>query len=459
MSTPLLIVFLMVSAVPLMAQDAVPAAGYIQTAAAKSVSPENASALPGMEAQQPANGVPAALQKIAQEPSLMDAEWGFIKARGSDKDEDVLSALLPQAEDWLTVYPAAPYSGEAQLLKATLRLKLGDYKPAIMDLLRHFYEYPASDSSAAAKKIFNDTLEKKTDKKVKPVLADIADSPASGETSEKLAALLDKASARAGEFLYEPLLGEYRAFFRRFPQYAGNDALRLDLADLHLKKEEYLRAKLAYEKMIEMHPSSPLMARAKNSLAAALADNLKEYDNSINVYQDIAASFPGTAEAWTAYSRLPVLTERQKKYDLAVEIYEKIIALYPDKDEAYSSFVSEARVLREEMKKPDEAVNVLNRLADKYKGPKAIDALFLAAEIARKDMKDSAVEVATYDRIVVEYPMDPQAPRAIFAAGEVYEKAKDYEKARDYYASITGKYPEDPLAKKAQKRIDGLLAR
>lgn len=449
-SLPLLAIACLLAAAPAAAQEEAPAQPEnVLTAASKTVSPEDASALPGMGAKKAAEARPA----------LKDAEWNFLKSSAETTDRDELKLLLPQVEDWLSVHPAVPEAAEAQLLKASLRSRLGDYKAALTDLYRHFYEYPGAASAEAAKKLFEETVEKKADKKLKPALFELVAVSETGDTPARLAVMLDKVATMAGDYLYEPLLAEYRAFFARFPEFAGGDMLLLSLADLHRREGEYLPARLAYEKMIALYPASPLLARAKTSLAATLADNIRDYDGAIAAYQDIAAVFPGTAEAWTAYTRLPALAERRKKFDLAVQVYEKIIELYPDRAEAYSSFNAEARVLREDMKDPAAAMKVLGRLADKYKGERAVEALFLAAEIARKDLKDAPAETQVYDRIVAEYPADPAAPRALFAAGEALEKIKDYEKARDYYSMIVGKYAEDPLSKKAQKRIDGLLAR
>lgn len=424
----------------------------VLTAASNAPSPEDASALPGMTAK------PAAARTTAR-LSLKDAEWKYLKAAAASADKEVLKAVLPQVEDWLVIRPSASESHEAQLLKASLRARLGDHKAVFTDIYRHLYEYPGAASAGEAKKLLEETAEKKADKKIKPVLFELASVSETGDAPARLAVMLDKVSTLAGDYLYEPLLAEYRAFFVRFPDFSGGDMLTLALADLHRREGEYLPARLAYEKMIALYPASPLQARAKVSLSSTLADNIKDYDGAIAAFQDIAAVFPGTAEAWTAYTRLPALAERRKKFDLAVQVYEKIIELYPDRAEAYSSFNAEARVLREDMKDPAGAMKVLGRLADKYKDGRAIEALFLSAEIARKDMKDPAAETQIYDRIVAEYPADPAAPKALFAAGEALEKIKDYEKARDYYSTLVGKYAEDPLSKKAQKRIDGLLAR
>ncbi|OGR41645.1 MAG: hypothetical protein A2X35_12265 [Elusimicrobia bacterium GWA2_61_42] len=421
---------------------------------------EEAAAVPA-EAPAAAVEAPPAVPAAGPAPAekktgLMDAEWEFLKTAGESKDEDALVIVLPQAADWLRAYPAAQYAGDALLLKAKLHLKLGDHRSALVALLRHSREYPQSASSAEAAKLFTETAEKKADKKTRPLLAALFKAPLTGDGEQELAALLEKLSAQAGETFYEALTAEFREFFSRFPAYAGNDGLRMALADLHLKKEEYLPARLAYEKMVRMHPASSMLPRVKLALGGVLANNLKEYEEAIKVYQDLTVAFPGSGEAWAAYAQLPKLMERQKKYQAAAEVYEQIITLYPDKEAAYESFTSQARVLREEMAKPGQAVTVLGRLADKYKGEKAIEALLLAAEIHRKDLKDSDGEVKMYDRIVAEYPSDPQAPKALYAAGEVYEKSLALDKAGEYYSKIIAKYADNSMAKKAQKRIDAM---
>ena len=63
-----------------------------------------------------------------------------------------------------------------------------------------------------------------------------------------------------------------------------------------------------------------------------------------------------------------------------------------------------------------------------------------------------------YDRIAAEYEADPQAPKALYAAGDVYSKAKDGEKAREYYQKILEKYPDNPLSKKAEGRVAAIIS-
>lgn len=390
----------------------------------------------------------------AKPPFTLDSsELDFLKRVSAGNNEDVQELVLPQVTDWLAVYPASEFAPEAQLLKAQLHYSLGDWRWALVDLLRHFQSYPAAADSAAARKLFADILQKKADKKLRPVMEELAKLPAAGGTEAAVSLLLEKLAVREGEAFYGPLCAEFREFLNRFPAYAKNDELRMALADMHLLKGEPLKARLEYEKLIRLHPGSALEARAKIALAGVLAGELKDYENAIAVYQDVTAQYPGTAEAWTAYARLPQLCERQKKFPLAIDVYERVIALYPEREEAFAAFNSEARVLRDDMDKPAEAAAVLDRLASKYKGARAVEALLLAAEIRRKDMKDTAAEVKTYDRIAAEYPSYAEAPKALYAAGEALERAKDPAGAREYYVKVSEKYADSASGKKALKRM------
>jgi TolA-binding protein len=399
-----------------------------------------------------------AVSKPVSADGLAAIEWDyFFKTSGESKDEDVLEAILPQLTAWLRTYPDNEFADEALLLKVNLNLKLGDYKSAVLNLIKLNQEYPGSESGAAASQLLSITADKKMGKKEKPVLLEISKAAGFTGRAEKLAYVLTEMSARFGQDFYAPLTAEFADFFVRFPSYAGRDALELALGQLHSQKKEYLQARLAYEKLVHVYPGSALMARAKRLLGDVLAENINDDLAAIKVYRDITENFPGTPEAWAAYLQLPKLTEKKKQYPLAVEVYENIIKLYPDTQEARAAYKAEARILREEMSKPAEAIAVLNRLADKYKDDKAVEELYLAAEIARKDIKDLDTEVKMYDRIAADYAGGKEAPKALLAAGQAFEKNKNNDKAKEYYEKIVKSYPEDSLAKKAQKYIDALL--
>lgn len=419
-----------------------------------------AAAAPAAEAApvEPEQAAPAAAPAPAAteaDDGSVSAEWKFFLETSSDKSEEVLKMLLEGVNDIISRNPDHGW----QYIRASMRYRLGDYKGAVIDLVRHFYEFPGSGTSEDAKKLFQEILDKKADKKSKPGLLELAKAVPAGDTADRVYAMLDMLPGKAGAPFYEPIMEEYRAFLNRYPGRPGNDKVAMDAADMHLNMKEYLKARVAYEKVIAVYPRSPRVPRAKLFLAVLLADNLKEYDRAIKVFRDITLTLPGTDQAKAAYARLPELAEKRDQYQLAVEVYEEIIRLYPDTPEAHKAYLAAARVLREELDKFPEAVAVLGRLADNYKDARGAEALMLAAEIHRKDLKDQAGEIKVYDRLAADFAKDPLAPKALLAAGEIHEKAKDYDKARVYYSAVTEKYQEDPLAKKAQKRLDGLLAK
>ncbi len=426
-------------------------------AAAPAAGAEAAAPVPQPEAAPaPQREAPAAEPAVtpAQDGSV-SAEWEFFLNNSSDKSEEILQMLLEGIDDWLARNP----DGAGQYIRAGLRYRLGDHKGALIDLVHHFYEFPAGGSSEEAKKLFQEILDKKADKKAKPGLLELAKAVPAGDTADRLYAMLDLLPVKAGAAFYEPIMEEYRAFLNRYPGRPGNDKVAMDAADMHLNMKEYLKARFGYEKVIAVYPGSPRVPRAKLFLAVILADNLKEYDRALKVFRDITRTLPGTDQAKAAYARLPELAEKRDQHQLAVEVYEEIIRLYPDTPEAHKAYLAAARVQREELDKFPEAVAVLSRLADAYKDSRGAEALMLAAEIHRKDLKDQEGEIKIYDRLAADFPRDPLAPKALLAAGEIFEKSKNFEKARAYYSAVTEKYQEDPLAKKAQKRLDGLLAR
>jgi TolA-binding protein len=63
-----------------------------------------------------------------------------------------------------------------------------------------------------------------------------------------------------------------------------------------------------------------------------------------------------------------------------------------------------------------------------------------------------------YDRIAAEYEKDPQAPKALYAAGEIYLKAKDMDNARKYFDKVLMLYPDAPLSRKAASRVADIVA-
>lgn len=383
--------------------------------------------------------------------------WEFLKENGKDTREEMMETTLLQLNEFLRLNPDWDFSEDARLLKADLHARRGEYKFAVTELLALLYEFPNSKLVFPAKRTLTELIDKKMEKKLKPVLQDASKGSEAKEKSERLAQLLKTLTTQAGEALYEPLVAEYDGFFSRFPSYAGTDELTLLFADLQVKKEKYLAALTYYRKLLALYPESRFRPRAQRSIGDLYVNDLKDINEAENAYQRVINKYPQSEEAGYAYEQTAKLEEQLKHFDLSVEMYEKMIALYPNTDRASRAFNGEVRVLLDQMEKPDEAIKVYGRLADMFKGSTgAADALLAAASTAHK-IKNFEREAEFRMRFVNEFGTNKDAPEQFFLAAQVTEEGlASADKAVDLYNQLMLKYPESKYANKAKSRVDSL---
>ena len=114
---------------------------------------------------------------------------------------------------------------------------------------------------------------------------------------------------------------------------------------------------------------------------------------------------------------------------------------------------------RDRLSKSDEAIKTLLRLSAMHGGQEGVDALLLAADIARRDLKDYAQESALRHQVADDYAGAKEAPKALYDSAYIYESdMKDAAKAIEIYKEVETKYPSHKLSKKAADRIAKLAA-
>lgn len=443
--------------------SSVPALSAAETAENQPAVPASAvTASPAVPAQSgSASGDASDVKPSKKTPINVDpsGEWEFLKARSMDTREEATETVLVQLSGLIRKNSDADFAPDALFLRSSLQLRLGDYKAAVVDILHIIYEYPDSKVELQAKRSLMDIIDKKMSSKIKPVLAEIAKGPGTEDKSERLAVLLKKITTQAADILYPAVLREYEGFFGRFPAFSGQDELLVSLGDLHVKNARYLSALLAYEKLLALYPESCvcIRARAQRSIGDIYASNLKDPTKAVDAYQKVTTDYPSSAEAGTAYIQIAKLEEGQKQYDLALDVYEKMIKLSAGKDAALAAFKAEARLLKDVMSKPADAIKVYTRLADMFKGSAdAAEALKTAGETAYK-LKDFVQAVELYQRIAAECPDNAIAPEMLYAAGQVSEEdIANLDKAVEIYGQLAIKYPAHKLAKKAQGRVTAI---
>ncbi|NLO92585.1 MAG: tetratricopeptide repeat protein [Elusimicrobia bacterium] len=437
-----------------------------EVAAAETV----AAAVPAAETPVPAEPAPALVpeQKPVQHQKLSinldklaQAQWTYFDKQFDEAKKDKgesLSYLLSDVNAWLSINSDKKDADKVLELKAKIQNELKDYRGAILTYIKHIYAYPNSNVNLTVRSQLAGLVDAKAGKLKGPVNA-IAKGSSAEKKSDRLASMLEQMSGETSEFFYQALVQEFVDFSADYPDYPSADKLQRCLAGVFVSRNQPLAAVMAYSKLLSVYPASSMKASVRMDIAAVLSDKLKNYDQAIEIYQDVTNEHPGTPEAAQSYVRIGELSELRKKFSLAVSVYDKIIALYPKSDSAYNAFEAKARIQRKELAMPKEAYDTLNAQADMFKGEaRAIKAMLLASEVAQKDIKDFKLSADALDRIAAEYPSSKEAPVALLDEGDIYsEHLGNKDKAKELYERVVGGYAGNSNAKTAQKRIDSLM--
>ncbi|MFA5160772.1 MAG: tetratricopeptide repeat protein [Elusimicrobiales bacterium] len=385
-------------------------------------------------------------------------EWKFLNEQADNPSPELAAALLEDTDAWLSANGGREQAAAALIFKAEQQIKLERYKAAVATLAHHVYEFPESSLNFKAKALFNSLLDKRVDRRLRQPLLDALRgvNPSDSQTARLAKFLTDMSDIGGAEF-YEPLLGEYEDFMARNPGYPKMDELLMSRAALRIRKGLYLGAVYDYERILAVYPESALLAKAKRLAGDVYYTSLKNNGRALECYQYVVDHFATSDEAGTAYNQMAKISEGDKQYELAVDVYEKIARLYEGKDTASDAMFAEANILFEKLKRPQDAVNVLVRVADKLKGPKGFDALMRAAAISHKDLRDYDQEIKLRERIVSEYPDNADTPSVLFDAGMVYEKnLLNPDKAVEIYQQVADRYAGNSAAKSAGSRLKSL---
>ena len=140
-----------------------------------------------------------------------------------------------------------------------------------------------------------------------------------------------------------------------------------------------------------------------------------------------------------------------------MDVHERIIKAFPKTDGALKAFQAAARLQKEKLSSPAEAIAVYKRMAAHFRHPAAFEGLRAAAGIARKDLKDYKLEVELRQKAAADYPDAKETPEELFTAAEVLESdIKDLAAAKEAYQKVADQFPAHKLAKKAAERVGRL---
>lgn len=398
----------------------------------------------------PAKAVAA---NLAGANSSANLEWLFLKEAAEDPSDELRAAALEDLRLFAVKNHDSETAPEALALSAGIMAKQGDYKGALVEWLRLYYEYPRA-KAAQGRSAFNELAEKRFGRKLKPALAELSSVPEDADKEARLAQLVWNLSGSAAETLYEPAVAEARRFQGRFPAYKDGDRIEWCLAELHAKNQKDAQALLAYRKLLAVYQNSPFRSQAQFAVGGLYSEQFKDYRRAIKAYQELTEQFPESAHVVPALERMAALySERLKQYDAAVGVYERLIKLFPKTEGAAKAYQAEAKLQRERMDLPEDAVKTYRRLAEEFGGPQAVEALLSAAQVARKDLKNYNLEAELRRKVAEEHPEAKEAPEQLYAVAEIQEDdLKNADKALETYREVAQKFGAHKLGKKAAER-------
>ncbi|WP_197529142.1 tetratricopeptide repeat protein [Aeoliella mucimassa] len=272
---------------------------------------------------------------------------------------------------------------------------------------------------------------------------------------------------RIGESHYEA--GEFPAAAEWFAKSADGNMSDPELHEkaLHMlawarfKDKKYDQAADSFEVQMQAYPTASLAADAKWMRGESLFA-LEEYEKALAAYDEAKADKP-TAQSLAPLGMLHAgqAANQLKQWDQAVAWLKKANADYPDYA-GQSEVEYELGWALAKQNKPDEAMPLLLKVADRDTSPLGARARFVTGEL-QFAAKDYEPAIRSFFRVAYGYG-DRQAPEAyhnwqaesLFEAARCLEQLDRSSAAKKVYAELVERFPEHSKAELAKNRLNSL---
>ena len=387
---------------------------------------------------------------FAQSP---ERELAFYKQQAASSDKKLLGALAQNLQSFAARSDGTGQAAAALLLQADIEARLKDFSAAAITLLRHKFEYgPApKDAVAAVTQGLESGKRAAFERLMNTAVANYS------LTQTNLALFLAKATELNLKNSFAPLLVQYEQFFSRFPNYEDNDKLQLMLGDLYRQSNNPRAAVMQYLKVYEVHPSTKYDAAALRMAGDVYAGDLKDYPQAANYYDRVLKEYPASVERGTTYKHMAIMEENRKNYTAAVDYAGQAADIFI-KDgaaqKAWDALFYKAELQELRLKDYPAAIATLERAAalSANNQDRFVQAKLRIADIYGKRLKDPYGQITALQAVISAYP----SASVMFEAAQLYEKTNDLAKAKALYQKLIVEFPADPLANKAQNRVDAI---
>ncbi len=272
------------------------------------------------------------------------------------------------------------------------------------------------------------------------------------------------AQFRIGESYYEA--GDFEDATKAFQAAISHAPAGTPLHEkgLHLlgwslhKDGQNAEAAAAFRQQLDAHPDQPLAADAKWMIGETLFAD-KQYEDALAAYGTAAAAKP-TSESLAALGGLHAgqAAGQLDEWQAAADWLRRATEEYPDY-EGRSEIDCELGWALSKLGKPDEAMPLLVKVADRDTSPVGARARFVVGELQFAD-KQYEEAVRSFFKVAYGYG-DREAPEAyhawqsesLFEAARCLEQLDRSEAAAKLYAEQIERFPKESKADLAKKRL------
>lgn len=215
-----------------------------------------------------------------------------------------------------------------------------------------------------------------------------------------------------------------------------------------------------HHKAILSYSAAPLLDPHGKSLPLALLNmgevyfrDLRDNPMSRNVYQQVIDKYPAGIEAARASIFLAEVDESERNYGQAVSRLEETIQRFPFVEMRIECLARIGRIQLENLRAPDKAVATYHKIVEEYPSePRAAEALIKVGDIYERN-REYRYAVDTYRRLAELFPDHPVTPGYLFQAAELAERRlKDRPLAEELYGHVAGRYPATEQGRKAARK-------
>ncbi|MBQ7908350.1 MAG: tetratricopeptide repeat protein [Elusimicrobiaceae bacterium] len=381
----------------------------------------------------------------------------LMKGDSSREDRAFASALARDTGLWIAAHEGNAEVKTALLMQADYYLRAREEAKALVALYQVRFYYPSAQDLTLLSSNVEQAMEGLDRSQKAQALKLLATDTSALTEKQKQTVLLETLVKGKLNKIYEPVCDLFERFFVANPDYADNDKLTLLYGDWHRQNGNYHAAVLEYKKVNELFAQTPYKAASLRMAADVYGGDLKDYETAVAIYNQVLKQYPDSAEKGIVYKHLAVMEENRKDYGAALAYYQRAITELGAKPAAYEAWTGKADVLiknKEYQAAYDTQVKAAELFASNEE--KYVSALTAAAETANRRLKDPAQQAAALDKILLVYPQTRTAPEVMYDLGYALEKQGKNSQAVATYKRLIINYPTDHYASRAQGRISRL---